>query len=57
MTEGVKVLEKDRQFLVLKALNSFSSRPSSFTVPIRGEGSTNPFFKLLVSPGKSVKVP
>jgi hypothetical protein len=47
--------EGNRQLPALKALNSPSPRPSSFTVPF-GEGSTNPFFKLLDSPGKNAEM-
>jgi hypothetical protein len=47
----------DRQLSVPKVLNSLSPRPSSFTVPVGREGSTDPFFRLLDSPGKSAEVP
>ena len=47
----------DRQLSVLGALNSFSPRPSSFTVPVEGEGFTDPFFRLLDSPNKNAEVP
>jgi hypothetical protein len=57
MTEGVEILERDGQFSVLGALNFFSPRPSSFTVPVGGEKFTNPFLGLLDSPGRNVKVP
>jgi hypothetical protein len=56
IVESVKILEKDRQFLALKALNSLSPRSFSFTVSIGREGSTNPFFKLLNSPDKNVEI-
>jgi hypothetical protein len=45
----------DRQFSILKALNSSSSRPSSFIIPVR-EGFTNFFLRLLDSPGKSAEM-
>jgi hypothetical protein len=57
ITEGVKILEKDRQFLILKALNFFSPRPFSFIIPVGKEGFTNPFLGLLNSPGKSAEMP
>jgi hypothetical protein len=46
----------DRQFPTLKILNSFSSRPSSFTVPVGGEGFTNPFLRLLDFPSKNTEM-
>jgi hypothetical protein len=46
----------DRQFPVPGILNFLSPRPFSFTVPI-GEGSTDSFFRLLDSPGRSAEVP
>jgi hypothetical protein len=49
MTKGIKILKKDRQFLILKALNFFSPRFFSFTVFIKGKGFINPFFRLLDS--------
>jgi hypothetical protein len=53
MTDNI--IKKNRQFPILKILNSFSPRPSFFTVPI-GKRFTNPFFGLLNSFNKSVKV-
>jgi hypothetical protein len=45
----------DRQFSILKALNSSSPRPSSFIIPVK-EGFTNSFLRLLDSPGKSAEM-
>ena len=45
----------NRQFSVLKALNSLSSRPFSFIVPVK-KGFTDPFFKLLDFSNKSAEV-
>jgi hypothetical protein len=56
MTEGIKILKRDRQFLTLKALNSPSPRPSSFTVSVEKERFTDPFFRLLDSPGKNAEM-
>jgi len=56
MIESVKILERDRQFPALKALNSFSPRLSSFTVSVRGKRSIDPFLKLLDSFGKSIEM-
>jgi len=39
------------------ALNSPSPRSVSFTAPVEGEGSTDPFLGLLDSPGRSAEVP
>jgi hypothetical protein len=47
----------NRQFLILKALNSLSPRLSFFTIPVGKEGFTNPFFKLLDSPDKNAEIP
>jgi hypothetical protein len=49
--------EENGQFPILKTLNSFSPRLSSFTVPVEREGFTDLFFKLLNSPGRSARVP
>jgi hypothetical protein len=38
------------------ALNSLLFRFFSFIIFIKGEGSTKPFFRLLNSPSKNVKV-
>ena len=57
MTEGVEIFEGDGQLPAPGALNSPSPRPSSFTVPVGGEGSTDPFLGLLDSPGRSAEVP
>jgi hypothetical protein len=46
----------DRQLSALKALNFPSPRPFSFTVPVREE-FTDPFFRLLDSPGKNAEIP
>jgi hypothetical protein len=46
----------DRQFPVLKALNSLSSRFSSFIVSV-GKGFTNLFFRLLDFSDKSAEMP
>jgi hypothetical protein len=56
MTEGVKILEKDKQFFVLKTLNSLSPRSFSFTVFVGGEKFINPFLKFLNSFNKNTKV-
>jgi hypothetical protein len=45
----------DKQFLALKALNFFSSRPFSFTVSV-GERSINLFLRLLNFPDKSAEM-
>jgi hypothetical protein len=45
------------QLPVPKALNSLSPRPSSFTVPIGGEGFTDSFFRLLDFLSKSAEMP
>jgi hypothetical protein len=50
------IMKRNGQFPILKTLNFFSPRPSSFTISIKKKKSTNPFFKLLDSPGKSAKV-
>jgi hypothetical protein len=42
--------------ILLRALNFLSPRFISFIAPVKGKGSINPFFKLLDSPGKSVKM-
>jgi hypothetical protein len=55
MADGI--MEKNGQLPVSEALNSLSPRPFSFTIPVGGEGSTNPFFRLVGSPGKSAEVP
>jgi hypothetical protein len=39
------------------ALNSPSPRSASFTIPVKGERSTDPFLRLLDSPNKNAKVP
>jgi hypothetical protein len=57
MTEGIKILKRDKQFPILKALNSSSPRLSFFTVLIGGERSTNPFLELLNSPDRNTKMP
>jgi tRNA(Ile)-lysidine synthase TilS/MesJ len=49
-------LKSDGQLPALKALNSLSPRPSSFTVLV-GKGFTNPFFRLLNFPGKNAEMP
>jgi hypothetical protein len=51
-----KIVEGNRQFPVSGALNSFSPRSSSFTVPVMRERFINPFFRLLDSPNKSVEM-
>jgi hypothetical protein len=45
----------DRQFSILKALNSLSPRLSSFTVSV-GKKSTNSFLRLLNFPNKNAKI-
>ena len=54
--KSVKVLEKDKQLFILKALNFFSPRPSSFTVLVEGKGFINPFFRLLDSSNKNAEM-
>jgi hypothetical protein len=49
-------VEGNGQFLILKVLNSLLLRPFSFTVPVGEKGFTDPFFRLLDSPGKSIKM-
>jgi hypothetical protein len=44
------------EVILLKALNSFSSRFSSFTVLAEGEGFINPFFRLLDFSDRSAEV-
>jgi hypothetical protein len=56
ITEGMKILKKDRQLLALKALNFLSPRPSSFTIPTKKERSINLFFRLLDSPNKNTEM-
>jgi hypothetical protein len=51
-----KTIEGDGQLPILKTLNSFSPRSSSFTILVKGKGSINPFLKLLDSPGKSAEM-
>jgi hypothetical protein len=55
--KNVKISEKNRQFPVLKVLNSFSPRSFSFTILAKKEGSTNPFFRLLDSFDKNARIP
>jgi hypothetical protein len=43
--------------ILSEALNSLSPLSASFTAPVKGEGSTDPFFGLLDFFSKSVKVP
>jgi hypothetical protein len=45
----------DEQLPILKTLNSLSSRPFSFTVPV-GERFINPFFRFLDSPDRNAEV-
>jgi hypothetical protein len=47
----------DKQLPALEALNSLSPRPSSFTIPVGREGSTDPFFRLLDFSGKNAEMP
>jgi tRNA(Ile)-lysidine synthase TilS/MesJ len=46
----------DRQLFTLKILNSPSSRPFSFTIPVEKE-FTNPFLRLLDSFGRNTEIP
>jgi hypothetical protein len=57
MTEGMNILKGDRQLSILKALNFFSPRFSSFTIPAKREGFTDPFFRFLDFSDKNAKVP
>jgi hypothetical protein len=56
MTKGVEIFKGDRQFPALKILNFFSSRPSSFIIPVKEEGFINPFLGLLNFFGKSAEM-
>jgi hypothetical protein len=56
ITENVKILERNKQLFILKVLNSFSPRSSFFTISVKRKGFTNPFFRLLDSPNKNVKI-
>jgi hypothetical protein len=47
---------KNGQLSVLKALNFFSSRSSSFIISVKKERFINPFFKLLNSPNKNTEI-
>jgi hypothetical protein len=51
-----EAIEGDGQLLVLKILNSFSSRFFSFTVPVEGEGFINSFFRFLDSFDRNVEI-
>jgi hypothetical protein len=57
MTEGMNILKGDRQLSILKTLNFFSPRFSSFTIPAKRKGFTDPFFKFLDFSDKNAKVP
>ena len=57
MTKDMEIFEGNGQLPALKALNSPSSRLSSFTVPVGKEKSTNPFLRLLDFLNKNAKVP
>jgi hypothetical protein len=54
--EGVKISEKDRQLLILKALNSFLPRFFFFIIFAKRERFTDPFFRLLDSFNKNTEV-
>jgi hypothetical protein len=45
------------KIILLKALNSLSSRSASFTAPVKKKGFTNPFFELLNSPNRNIEMP
>jgi hypothetical protein len=45
-----------KRIILLKALNFFSPRFFSFTNLVIGKRSTNPFFRLLNSPDRSVEM-
>jgi hypothetical protein len=45
-----------RKVVLLKALNFPSPRSTSFITPVKREGSTNPFLKLLNSPSRNVEI-
>jgi hypothetical protein len=53
MTEGVKISEKNGQFSVPGALNSFSLRSSFFITFVKEEGFTDLFFRFLDSPNRN----
>jgi hypothetical protein len=52
----MEIFKKNGQFFILKALNSPSPRPSSFTIFVGGKEFTNPFLGLLNSPGKNIEI-
>jgi hypothetical protein len=56
ITEGINILKRDGQFFILKVLNFFSPRSFFFIIPAKREGSINPFFKLLDSFSKNIKM-
>jgi hypothetical protein len=56
MTKGIEILERNRQFFVLKALNFFSPRFFFFIILAEREGSTDPFFGFLNSFDRSIEV-
>jgi hypothetical protein len=51
-----RAVKENRQLLTLKVLNSPSPRSFSFTVPVIGKGSTNPFLRLLNSLNKNAEI-
>jgi hypothetical protein len=57
MTEGMKILEEDGQFFILKILNSLSLRSFSFTILAKGKRFINPFFRFLNFFNKSAEMP
>jgi hypothetical protein len=57
MIKGVEIFKGNRQLFTLKALNSPSSQPFFFIVPVGKERFTNPFLGLLDSPDKNIKMP
>jgi hypothetical protein len=50
------IVKENGQLPILKVLNFFSLRLSSFTVSVKKEESINLFFKLLNSPDKNTEI-
>jgi hypothetical protein len=57
MTEGMKILEGDRQFFILETLNSLSFRSFFFTILAKRKRFINPFFRFLNFFNKSAEMP
>jgi hypothetical protein len=54
--EGIKISERDKQLFTLKVLNSPSPR-FFFFITLAKKGFTDPFFRLLDSPDRNVRMP